>query len=309
MNGRFRRVLEPGERILVRSTDGKTTWYLAGAFLLILAAGWLRGVWGVDFLGFEFWYATLFPLTFAPPIVGLAWLWTRWKWVVTDRRVLKGYGLFSSEIAEMRHETVEDVRLDDRTLTVHGRDYRWDFPISRNFCRAEVLYDLFGDRFGDAGLPAKPLVEMLEPGETVLHRASPLVTDLLPWAVLLIGPILLFAVTVLTVWPETLGSWYSIPAVALGPYALLLADVVAAWRRRGWQTVLTDRRLLRRRPEAPSRCDPVPIDAVTEAYWDSKGWELVLVSPARRDTVFCLPWSARRILDALERNDRGEALA
>ena len=69
------------------------------------------------------------------------------------------------------------------------------------------------------------------------------------------------------------------------------------------------RRMLRRRTATPLRCDAVLLDSVTEAYWDSKGWELVVVSPGRRYTIFCLPWIARRILDTLERNDRGEALA
>lgn len=311
MNGRFRRMLEPGERILVRSTDGKTTWHLAGALLLLAVVLWVRGIWGADFRGFRFWKATVIFLTFAPLVPAVAWLLTRWKWVITDRRVLKRYGMFSPDIGEMRNETVEAVRLNDttpraNTLTVHGRKYWWEFAISRSFCRTDILCDLFGARFDDPGLPAKPLADMLEPGETVLHRGSILITDLLPWAILLVGPILLLAVAV---WPEALGSWRFIPAIALGPYVVQLADIVAAWRRRGWQTVLTDRRLLRRRPEAPSRCDAVALDSVTEADWDRQHWELIIVSPGRRDDVFCFPWTARRILDALERNDRGEALA
>ncbi len=306
MNGRFKRMLEPGERILVRSTDGKTTWYLAGGLLLLAVAAWIRGVWGTELFGFQFWKATLFFLAFAPLVPAVAWLWTRWKWVITDRRVLKRYGMFSPEIGEMRNETVDKVRLDDRTLSVHGRDYRWEFSISRNFLHADILYDLFGGRFDDPGLPAGPIADMLEPGETVLWRYSPLVTDLLPWVVLISGPA---AVLVEAMWPETQRYLYFSPGLLLGPYVVLLEDVVGAWRRRGWQAVLTDRRLLRRRTESPLRCDAVPLDSVTEAYWDSKGWELVVVSPGRRDTIFCLPWTARRILDALERNDRGEAMA
>jgi len=306
MNRRFRRLLEPGERILVRSTDGGAAWYLAGSILFLVVATWLRKIWGVPFLGFRFWNLTLFMLLFAVPTPVVAWLWTRWKWVITDRRVLRGYGLVSSEIAEMRHETVEGVRLDGGKLIVHGDDDWWEFPITRNFLRADTLYALFGARFGDSGMPAKPVQEMLEPGEIVLHRASPLFTDVLPWVVLLSGPVLLF---VAVIWPEALKDWYFIPAIVQGPYVVLLGDVVAAWRGRGWQTVLTDRRLLRRRLEWPSRCDAIPLDAVSEAQWDSKGWKLVVVSPGRRDTIFCLRRTARRILDALERNDRGEALA
>ena len=306
MNGRFRRMLEPGERILVRSTDGKTTWYLAGAFLLMIVAAWVRRIWGVPFLGFEFWNGTLFMLFIAIPTPVVAWLWMRWKWVITDRRVLRGYGLFSSEIGAMRHETVDEVRLDDTTLSVYGRDYRWDFAISRAFCRADILHGLFGARMGDPGLPAGPLAEMLEPGETVLWRYSRLVTDFLPWLVLFSGPL---AVLAEVIWPETQAYLYFSPTLVLMPYVVLLADVVAAWRRRGWQTVLTDRRLLRRRHNAPSRCDAVSLDAVDEAFWNAKGWELVVVSPGRRDTIFCLPWTARRILDTFESNDRGEALA
>ncbi len=306
MNRRFRRRLQPGERILVRSTDGTTAWYLAAGVVVLSVAAWLRNIWGVPLLGFKFWDATLFMLLFSVPAPLVASLWTRWKWVITDRRVLKGYGLFARDIGAMRHETVETVRLDDRKLVVDGSAYRWDLPINPNFIRAETLHRLYGDRFGDPGLAAKPVSEMLEADETVLHRRSPLVTDLLPWAVLLSGPALLFFGFV---WPGAMERWFFIPAVAMGPYLLYLGDIVAFWRQRGWRTVLTDRRLLIRRPHWPSRCDAIPLDAVTEAYWDSKGWELVVVSPGRRDAIFCLPWTARRILAALERNDRGEALA
>ncbi len=306
MNRRFRRRLQPGERILLRSTEGTTAWYLAAGVVVLFVAAWLRNIGDVPFLGFKFWNATLFMLFFTVPAPILAWLWTSWKWVITDRRVLKAYGPFSSEIGAMRHEAVETVRLDDRKLVVNGSAQGWDLPINPNFFQAETLHRLYGDRFVDPGLPAKPVGEMLEAGETLLWRYSPLVTELLPWAVLLSGPVLLFAELA---WMDALASWYFNPIILIGPYAVLLGNIVAAWRRRGWQAVLTDRRLLIRRPHWPARCDAVPLDAVTEAYWDSKGWELVVVSPGRTDTIFCLPWTARRLLAALERNDRGEALA
>jgi membrane protein YdbS with pleckstrin-like domain len=298
--------LEPGERLLVRSTDGGAARYWVGVFLLLGVIGWVRGVWAFEIFGPKFVTAILFLLVYALLILAVAWPWTRWKWAITDRRVLKRYGLFSSEIAEMRHETVEVVRLDGTELCLHGREYRWRFDVSRNFCRADVLSRLFGDRFGETGLPAKPVGEMLDADDTVLHRRSSLVTGLLPWAVLLSGPVLLF---VEMAWPETLETWYFSPNMIVVPYMVLLHHVVAFWRRRGWRTVLTDRRLLIRRPHWPSRCDEIPLDAVTDAYWDSKGWELVVVSPGRRDTIFCLPWTARRIVAALECNDRSEALA
>ena len=299
-------MLEPGERILVRSTDGKTTWILAWALLLVAIVAWVRGVWGTELFGFDFWYATTAFLMLAPLIPVGAWLWTRWNWVITDRRVLKRYGMFSRDIGEMRNETVEEVRLGDRKLSIHGGDYRWEFTVDRNFHRVDILYGLFGARMGESGRPAKPLAEMLESGETVLWRYSPLLTNLLPWAVLFSGPL---ALAILLIWPESRDFMYFSPNFVLIMYAIFLADVISAWRRRGWQAVLTDRRLLRRRTETPLRCDAVPLDSVTEAYWDSKGWELVVVSPGRRDTIFCLPWTARRILAALYRNDNGEALA
>lgn len=306
MNGRFRRMLEPEERILVRSTDGKTIWYLAGAFILLAGLIWVRTLWGGEFLGFRFW---MVPLTFmisAPLVTAAAWLSTRWKWVITDRRVLKRYGKFSPEIAEMRHENVEEVRLRDKALSIHGRDYRWELEISRGFCRADILYDLFGARLGDPGLPARPLGEMLEPGETVPWRGIPLVTDLLPWVILFSGPP---ALAVPLAWPEFSRDFFPSLGQVMIFYIIFLEDAVAFWRRRGWQTAITNRRLLRRRPEAPSRCDIIPLDTVTGASWNRWNWTLVIVSPGRCDRTFCLPWIARRILDALERNDRGEALA
>lgn len=306
MNGRFKHMLEPGERILVRSTDGRLTWYLAGWVLLLVAAGWVRWVWGVPFPGFKFWNAPLFFLLSAFSVPFIAWAGTRWKWVFTDRRVLKRYGMFSSDIGEMRNEAIDEVRLGDRKLAIQGAGYRWEFIFDRNFHRVDILYGLFGARMGDSGQPVKPLGEMLEPGETVLWRYSPLITDLLPWLVLFSAPVALIA---MLIWPESRDFLYFSPMLLLLTYAIFFAEVFAFWRRRGWQTAITDRRLLRRRAETPFRCDAVPLDSVTEAYWESKGWELVIVSPGRRDTIVCLPRTARRILDALERSDRGEALA
>ncbi len=302
MNGRFRRMLEPGERILVRSTDGKTTWYLAGAFIL-LGSIWVRTIWGGEFLGFRFWMVPLVFMICAPLVTAAAWLSTRWKWVITDQRVLK---LSSPEIAEMRHENVEEVQLRDKALSIHGRDCQWEFKITRGFCRADILYDLFGARFGDPGLPAGPLEEMLEPGETILWRGIPLVTNLLPWVILFSGPP---ALAVRLAWPEFSRGFFPGLGEVMIFYIIFLEDAVAFWRRRGWQTAITNRRLLRRRPEAPSRCDIIALDRVTGARWDRWNWSLVIISPGRCDRTFCLPWTARRILDTLERNDRGEALA
>ena len=303
MNGRFKRLLEPGERILVRSTDGGATWYLAGAFILLAGLILVPTLWGAEFFGFRFWIVPLVFMISAPLVMAGAWLSTRWKWVITDRRVLKRDGMSSPGIAEMRHENVQEVRLRDKALSVHGRDCRWEFEVTRGFCRADILYDLFGARLGDPGLPARPLQEMLEPGETVPWRGIPLVTDLLPWVILFSGPL---AVAVRLAWPEYSRDG---PNTVMIFYLGFLGDAVAFWRRRGWQTAITNRRLLRRRPEAPSRCDIIPLDMVAEASWNRWNWMLVIVSPGRRDTIFCLPWTARRILATLESNDRGEALA
>lgn len=303
MNGRFKRMLEPGERILVRSTDGNMIWYLAGALMLLASLMWVRAMWGSEFPGFPFGMATLVFMTVASLVSALAWQGSRWEWVITDRRVLKGHGMFSSDIGEMRHETIEGVRLNDTTLALHGRDDLWEFKISRAFCRADILYGLFGARMGEPGLPAKPLEDMLEPGETVPWRGSPLVTDLLPWVILFSGPL---ALAVLMAWPDY--SWYGSKTVIFF-YLGTLVDVFAFWRRRGWQTAITDRRLLRRRPEAPSRCDSIPLGTVTKAHWNRWKWTLTIVSPGRCDEFFCVPWTARRVIDTLKRNDHDKALA
>lgn len=156
--------------MLIRSTDGRVARYWVGVFLFLGVLGWVRGVWAFEIFGPKFLTATLFLMVYALLVLAVAWPWTRWKWAITHRRVLRRYGLFSVEIAEMRHETVEEVRLDGSELSLHGRDYRWRFDVSPNFCRADALSRLYGDRFGDPGLPAKPVGEMLAPGETLLWR-------------------------------------------------------------------------------------------------------------------------------------------
>jgi len=279
---------------------------MANVLLALCTLAWVRGIWDVEFLGFRFWKATLIFLAFAPLILIFGWLWSRWCWVITDRRILKSYGMFSRGIAQLRNGHVDSVRMGDRKLAIGGACYRWEFTVDRNFDRLDVLYDLFGARMGDSGMTVKPLDEMLEPGETVLWRYSPFITDFLPWAVAVSGPI---ALSLHLTWPQYKHFLYSGPDLVLITYFVSLGDVISAWRSRGWQSVLTNRRLLRRRIGSRLRCNAVPIDDITEAFWHSEGWELVLLSPGRRDKILCLPSTARRILDALERNDRGEALA
>lgn len=306
MNNRFKRMLEPGERILVRSTDGKVTWLMAILLLALCAVAWIRGIWDVEFLGFRFWKATLGFVAFAPLVPAFAWLWTRWRWAITDRRILKSYGIFSREIAQLRNRDVDTIRLGDRKLSVRGAACRWELTVDGAFDRLDVLYDLFGARMGDSGMTVKPLDEMLAPGETVLWRYSSFVTDILPWVAVVSGPV---ALAIETILPPSSEALHAVVGFLPIIYFISLGDIFATWRSRGWRAVLTDRRLLRRRIGSLSRCDAIPIEDITDAFWDSAGWELVLLRPGRRDTIFCLPWTARRIIEALERNDRGEALA
>lgn len=301
-----KRILQPGERVLLRSSEGNFVgWGLAFIGALAVFA-MLRHVFVLDLHEPRFWEAVaglvLMSLLLA---AGFFLLPFRASWALTDRRVLRREPFGATESVPI--EAVEEARLEDTALVLQGPRGVCELPIVTRFAAGPGLYEALGARLGDAGLPVRALADMLDPGERVVRHIPPAWTAWLRWPLLLSGPAAAVAAIVA---PDVARGGFLFPLyLVVIMYGVMLSDIVAFWRVRGWHTVLTDRRLLRRRPEWPSRCDAIPLDAVTEAMWDKKRHMLVVTFDGRSVDIPCLRRTARQILAALERNDRGAALA
>jgi hypothetical protein len=88
----------------------------------------------------------------------------------------------------------------------------------------------------------------------------------------------------------------------------LFAELVAAWRRRGWWIAVTDRRLLLRRWYEPERYDAFAVGDIGLAEYDTKAGRLLVHCGDRTLFLICGKSSAHRILTALDR-DPQEVLA
>lgn len=296
-------ILEPGERVVLRSSDGNFVGWGIGFIALLAGLAMLRNVFELDLHEPRFWETVAGIVILAPLMaLGLFLRPIRTIWALTDRRVLR-HGPHDEGRAIPLH-AIKDAQLGKSTLYLSGTLGEHAFELPPYFSASPGLYEVLGPRLRDPGLPVLGLADMLEPSERVVRQIPPAWTAWLRWPMLVSGPV---AAVATFLWPDF--KWGLLAPYLLAiMYGVMLSDIVAFWRVRGWHTVLTNQRLLRRRPEWPSRCDAFPLDAVTEATWESKRHMLVLTADGRSVDIPCLRRAARQILQALERDDRGEAL-
>lgn len=105
--------LEPGERIVLRHPDrsGGEVW--AGVLAALVAVEFVALVAMHKLFGFG---RTETKLVLLVPILLLLAVVSRWRLIVTDRRLLFRPGLFGTRVEEMRLNAVEDVRIEAGAL-------------------------------------------------------------------------------------------------------------------------------------------------------------------------------------------------
>lgn len=292
--------LEPGERVVLRNMDDRLVWWQTGLLALWLGSIALPNFLKLDVHESRFWETVGFLLVIPLLVLLRAWAGSIWLWVLTDRRIVAREKP-STPARMLPLDAIEEWQIDGDILHVRGDGEVMELTVTDRFCAGGRLRDLLGGRFGDPGEPMSPLGTILAPGEQVRLRALPELSIMSALAPLILAAGL--AGIMANFFTESRTGL----ALALGVMlpmmsAILLPDLVASWRRRGWWVAVTDERLLLRRWHEPGRYDAVAPENIERAEYDRKQGPFILHCVDRTLFLTCTKWSARRILKALGRD-------
>ncbi len=101
--------LEPGERILIRHPDHRGGAFCAGLMAVVIAVELVALIAMDKFFGFG---RTETMILLLVPILMVAAVVTRWRLIVTDRRLLCRRGPLGAWFVEIRLAAVDDVRIE-----------------------------------------------------------------------------------------------------------------------------------------------------------------------------------------------------
>ena len=107
MNGRFRRMLEPGETVAVEVPGGRNRDIWQGVVALLFVVEWVFAIVLYELYGIERFTVAL---VLGVVTVLLGFWGSRWRLLVTDRRLLRRRGLLLSRLEEIKLDEIEAVR-------------------------------------------------------------------------------------------------------------------------------------------------------------------------------------------------------
>ncbi|MDH5558270.1 MAG: hypothetical protein OEZ03_13015 [Alphaproteobacteria bacterium] len=298
--------LEPGETVLARSRPDYWIFAVQGLMLTALIGLFVS-------LGIERLFAdplSLFPLAagFLFMILFYAiqilphFLYRRERWTVTDRRIIARRGLWRPEYRQIRLAAIDGAEWSSGQLVLRAGEDR--LTILGAAIPAELLARLLPRWFPDAGQPMARLGRILQPGEKVLFRDGAVLSS---WTMLFF--FLLAAAIVLPGFIEDLaaGEWGKALIWLVFPAFMLSTWTTNPLRGKGWQTAVTDRRLLVRMERDDSRYEEFPLAELEDEH---PGSPTEILTLRHGERIFPIhPGSAKKgkhILDAI-RNAKGEA--
>lgn len=275
-------LLEPGEEMLLRSKSplpmALATFALA---ILSVASGYYgqytrEGGWGdVDF-GF------LFGMPAAGAVLGAALMFAiergQKKWMITGRRILTVQGVFRRRVEEIPLDRIDGTAFDGETVTVRGGGDSLDIALGE--VREDGLHRVLGRWFPWRGEPSAPAEALLRDGEAIrLRRPRRLL------AALGIGAPLAFVAGLVGFlgWymPED-GFDFGFLFAVLPIVAAMLLFSPLFIKTFAWTLLVTDRRVLLRRPHDHDRYDDLALDAIEEIHpIDKHNPRVVLRGPDR----------------------------
>lgn len=298
--------LEPGETVLARSRPN--FWLFAVQGLMLTALVGLFVSLGIERL-FED------PLSLFPPAAGFLFmilfyiiqllphfLFRREPWTVTDRRIIARRGLWRPEYRQVRLEAIDGAEWSGGQLILAAGSER--LTIQGAAIPAELLTRLLPRWFPEAGQPMARLGRILQPDEKVLFRDGAVFPSWALWFFFLLA-----AAIVLPGFIEDLaaGEWGKTLTWLIFPAILLSTWTANPLRGKGWETAVTNRRLLVRMERDDSRYEAFALAEMEDEHPGSPTEILTLRNGERTFSIH--PGSAKtgkRILDAI-RNAKGEA--
>lgn len=199
-------------------------------------------------------------------------------WTITDRRFIVKRGLLRPEFRQMRLDEIEQAGYDGGELALTGSGQT--LYISGESISATLLARLLPRWLSDPGQPMTRLGRILQPGEAVVFRY--------PSAFFFWGMRAVFVAAALATF------WFAIGALAAGEWSdaitqLFLVTIFLSilvdgpFAGKGWQTVVTNRRLLESMDRDPGRYEDIALA------------ELEIENPGGPGEIFTLRHGEREI--------------
>ena len=301
----FAEPILPGEKVRVRFPSYGAVYLIAWAVAAVVMAGGLYQFFSgmpVNALASKLTGPLFATGVFAAALIVF---YTRWRIVVTDRRVMMRPGFITWKYQEIRLDEVEAVGLGRDRLSIRGSGGR-ELSAKILALTAMGIVDEIGVSHGLRKVTNGPLEDFLEEGETVRYQEPR------GWEARLLRfrwPII-FGIVVATALlnrlvdlPEWADLLFMIPIISLLPFAMFRLSVP-------WRLAVTDRRLMVRwnMMAGGPYLEEIRFALIERIRYDKTHKELILHGPGRRVAIPCLKRRAKRILAALGR-DPAEVLA
>ena len=295
----------PGEKVRARFPAYGVVYLIAWAVVAVVMAGGL----------YQFFTGTpvnalagkLTGPLFATGLFAAALIvfYTRWRIVVTNRRVMMRPGFITWKYQEIRLDEIEAVGFGRDRLSVRGGGGR-ELSAKILALTAMGVADEIGVSHGLRKVTDGPLEDFLEEGEVARYQEPREWEARLlrfRWPII-IGFAGVFVATALLNRLVDLPEWSHF---LLKGSLLILVFAFILWRSASWRLAVTDRRLMVRwnMMAGGPYLEEIDFALIERIRYDRTHRELILDGPGRRIAIPCLKRRARRILSAMDREAEG----
>lgn len=233
--------------------------------------------------------------------VGMILFYTRWRVLVTDRRVMMRPGYFAWKYDEIRLEDIEAVAIGGDRLSLRGRGGR-ELSARMLPLTATWVAEAIRKPYGLIQSPDEPPEFFLEPAETI-HYREPDGTEARLQRYRLPAGIFLFVGSIALTRLYDLPDWtfylFFVPIFLLLPPQILM-NILKRGGTKPWRLAITDRRLLARWDMSGGPyLEEIRLSRIQRVWYDDRYGELILDEPQRRVILPARKNRAHCILEAL----------
>ena len=292
----------PGEKVRVRFPAYGVVYLIAWAMVAAVLAGGLYQFFSGTPVN-----ALVGKLTgplFATGVFAVALIvfYTRWRIIVTDRRIMMRPGFITWKYREIRLDEVEAVGFGRDRLSIRGSGGR-ELSAKILALTAMGVADEIGVSHGLRKVTGGPLEDFLGEGETVRYqepRGWEARLLRFRWPIILGAFLATALLNRLVDLPEWADLLFMIPIISLLPFAMLGRSVP-------WRLAVTDRRLMVcwNMMAGGPYLEEIDFALIERIRYDKTHRELILDGPGRRVAIPCLKRRAKRILSAMDREAEG----
>lgn len=298
----FTEPIPPGEKIRVRFPSYGAVYLIAwGVVAVVLVGGLYQFFSGmpVNALAGKLTGPFFTTGVFAAALIVF---YTRWRIVVTDRRVMMRPGFITWKYREIRLDEIEAVGFGGDRLSIRGSGGRELSAKVLALTAMEVAHEI-GVSHGLRKVTGGPLEDFLGEGEIVRYqepRGWEARLLRFRWPIILGAFVATALLNRLVDPPEWADLLFMVPII-------FLVSVGMPWRNVPWRLAVTDRRLMVRwnMMAGGPYLEEMDFALIERIRYDKTHRELILDGPDRRIAIPCFKRRAKRILSAMDRDAEG----